>query len=74
MREIDAEITELLNPGDLDCDVACLVFDTTNADSFRFCATTYNVSRRCRLMLGDHCRYAITSDFRNIFEAAISLS
>lgn len=44
MREIDAEITELLNPGDLDCDVACLVYDVSNPESFRFCATTYDVS------------------------------
>ena len=43
MREIDAEITELLSPGDLDCDVACLVYDASNPDSFRFCATTYDV-------------------------------
>ena len=44
MREIDAEITELLNPGDLDSDVACLVYDVSNPESFRFCATTYDVS------------------------------
>jgi len=44
MREIDAEITELLNPGDLECDVACLVYDASNPESFKFCATTYDVS------------------------------
>lgn len=51
MREIDAEITELLNPGDLDCDVACLVYDVSNPESFKFCATTYDVSRDGNVIL-----------------------
>lgn len=44
MREIDTEITELLNPGDLDCDVACLAYDSSNPETFSYSATTYNVS------------------------------
>lgn len=41
MREIDADITTLLLPGDLTCDVACLVYDVTDVNSFQFCAATY---------------------------------
>ena len=35
---------DMLTPTELDCDVACLVYDVTNPQSFEFCARMYLVS------------------------------
>lgn len=35
---------EMLTPTELDCDVACLMYDVTNPHSFEFCARMYLVS------------------------------
>ena len=44
LHEVDMMMCEMLTPTELDCDVACLVYDVTNPRSFEFCARMYLVS------------------------------
>ncbi|KAK0048438.1 mitochondrial Rho GTPase 1-A isoform X1 [Biomphalaria pfeifferi] len=41
LHEVDMVMCEMLTPTELDCDVACLVYDVTNPQSFEFCARMY---------------------------------
>ncbi|GFR86259.1 mitochondrial Rho GTPase [Elysia marginata] len=41
LHEVDMMMCEMLTPTELDCDVACLVYDVTNPRSFEFCARMY---------------------------------
>ncbi|XP_055877956.1 mitochondrial Rho GTPase 1-like isoform X1 [Biomphalaria glabrata] len=41
LHEVDLVMCEMLTPTELDCDVACLVYDVTNPQSFEFCARMY---------------------------------
>ncbi|XP_048256694.1 mitochondrial Rho GTPase 1-like isoform X1 [Haliotis rufescens] len=41
LHEVDVAMCEMLTPTELDCDVACLVYDVTNPRSFEFCARMY---------------------------------
>ncbi|BFZ03685.1 hypothetical protein BsWGS_06724 [Bradybaena similaris] len=41
LHEIDMMMCEMLTPTELDCDVACLMYDVTNPHSFEFCARMY---------------------------------
>ena len=44
LHEVDVAMSQMLTPTELDCDVACLVYDVTNPRSFAFCANLYLVS------------------------------
>ncbi|CAL1543255.1 unnamed protein product [Lymnaea stagnalis] len=41
LHEVDMMMSEMLTPTELDCDVACLIYDVTNPQSFEFCARMY---------------------------------
>ncbi|XP_005102389.1 mitochondrial Rho GTPase 1-A isoform X1 [Aplysia californica] len=41
LHEVDMMMCDMLTPTELDCDVACLVYDVTNPQSFEFCARMY---------------------------------
>lgn len=41
LQEVDVAMSEVLTPTELDCDVACLLYDVTNPRTFEFCARTY---------------------------------
>ena len=45
LHEVDVSMSEVLTPTELDCDVACLLYDVTNPRTFQFCARMYLVSR-----------------------------
>ena len=44
LQEIDYGLSDVLSPAELNCDVACLLYDVTNAKSFEYCARIYTVS------------------------------
>ncbi|XP_050393098.2 mitochondrial Rho GTPase 1 isoform X1 [Patella vulgata] len=41
LHEVDVGMSDMLTPTELDCDVACLLYDVTNPRSFEFCAKMY---------------------------------
>ncbi|OWF40098.1 Mitochondrial Rho GTPase 1 [Mizuhopecten yessoensis] len=41
LHEVDVSVCDMLNPTEMNCDVACLVYDSTNPRSFDFCARMY---------------------------------
>ncbi|KAK7498304.1 hypothetical protein BaRGS_00010564 [Batillaria attramentaria] len=41
LQEVDVTMSEVLTPTELDCDVACLLYDVTNPRTFEFCARIY---------------------------------
>lgn len=41
LHEVDVAVCDMLNPTETNCDVACLVYDTTNPRSFDFCVRMY---------------------------------
>nr|ALG00086.1 Rho GTPase [Azumapecten farreri]ALG00104.1 Rho GTPase [Azumapecten farreri] len=41
LHEVDVSLCDMLNPTEMNCDVACLVYDSTNPRSFDFCARMY---------------------------------
>ncbi|CAC5403580.1 RHOT1 [Mytilus coruscus] len=41
LHEVDVVVSEMLNPTEMNCDVACLLYDVTNPRSFEFCAKMY---------------------------------
>lgn len=41
LHEVDVTMSEMLTPTELDCDVACLLYDVTNPRTFEFCARMY---------------------------------
>ncbi|XP_041362317.1 mitochondrial Rho GTPase 1-like isoform X2 [Gigantopelta aegis] len=41
LHEVDVAMSQMLTPTELDCDVACLMYDVTNPRSFAFCANLY---------------------------------
>jgi len=41
LHEVDMMMCDMLTPTELDCDVACLLYDVTNPQSFEFCARMY---------------------------------
>lgn len=43
LHEVDVE-TEFLKASDASCDVACLMYDTSDPHSFNYCASIYKVS------------------------------
>ncbi|XP_069122732.1 mitochondrial Rho GTPase 1-A-like isoform X1 [Argopecten irradians] len=42
LHEVDVSVCDMLNPTEMNCDVACLVYDSTNPRSFEFCARMYS--------------------------------
>ena len=44
LHEVEVSMSEVLTPTELDCDVACLLYDVTNPRTFEFCARLYLVS------------------------------
>lgn len=44
LHEVDVAVCDMLTPTELNCDVACLIYDVTNPRSFEFCARMYLVS------------------------------
>lgn len=45
LHEVDVAVSDMLNPTEMNCDVACLVYDVTNPRTFEFCARMYLVNR-----------------------------
>lgn len=41
LHEVDVVVSDMLNPTEMNCDVACLLYDVTNPRSFEFCAKMY---------------------------------
>lgn len=41
LHEVDVSMSDVLTPTELDCDVACLLYDVTNPRTFEFCARMY---------------------------------
>ncbi|KAL8577336.1 hypothetical protein ACOMHN_044842 [Nucella lapillus] len=41
LHEVDVSMIDVLTPTEMDCDVACLLYDVTNPRSFEFCARLY---------------------------------
>ncbi|XP_013394373.1 mitochondrial Rho GTPase 1-A isoform X3 [Lingula anatina] len=41
LHEVDTGLLQSQPPLDMDCDVACILFDVTNPSSFEFCANLY---------------------------------
>lgn len=41
LHEVDVGMSEVLTPTEVDCDVACLLYDVTNPRTFDFCARMY---------------------------------
>ncbi|XP_066292561.1 mitochondrial Rho GTPase 1-A-like isoform X2 [Branchiostoma lanceolatum] len=41
LHEIDVGISDILTPEDMDCDVACLLYDVTDPRTFEYCARMY---------------------------------
>lgn len=41
LHEVDVAVSDMLNPTEMNCDVACLVYDVTNPRTFEFCARMY---------------------------------
>lgn len=44
LHEVDVEV-EFLKQSDAACDVACLMYDTSDPHSFDYCASIYKVSQ-----------------------------
>lgn len=47
LEEVDVE-TEFLKAADAACDVACLMYDVSDPDSFNYCASIYKVRNEMR--------------------------
>lgn len=50
LHEVDVAVSDMLNPTEMNCDVACLVYDVTNPRTFEFCARMYLVNRDFGIM------------------------
>ena len=65
LREIDVGLSDILSSVELDCDVACLLYDVTNAKSFEHCARIYTVRSP------QECAFYFESLFNLLKESAI---
>lgn len=60
-------MSEVLTPTELDCDVACLLYDVTNPRTFEFCARMYLVSALCCRLL--YCQQFSVDSFFTLLNA-----
>ena len=64
-------MSEVLTPTELDCDVACLLYDVTNPRTFEFCARMYLVSALCCRLL--YCQqFSVDSFFTSLNAISVS--
>ncbi|KAL5018123.1 hypothetical protein ScPMuIL_003845 [Solemya velum] len=68
LHEVDVAVCDMLTPTELNCDVACLIYDVTNPRSFEFCARMYlkhfMESRIPTLIVASKCEHtAVRQDY-----------